>query len=259
METQSKQAPVAVVTGASRGIGAAIATELARQGFEVVLLARDEAALTRLQERLTAAGGRVWPLACDLADEGAVGVALSRLEAKLGVPRVLVNNAGVGGPFHRVDEVSTAEWDQLFDVNVKGVRNLCQWALPRMKSQGYGRIVNIASIMGLFGGAQSSTYAATKHAVVGYSKAIAAEWGAYGITCNALCPGYIDTEMLAKADPAVRARLLERIPVKRFGTPEEVAGMVSFLVGPFSGYVNGSAVVMDGGLSAHLASDLPAF
>ena len=155
--------------------------------------------------------------------------------------------------------MSVAEWDQLFGVNVEGVRNLCQWALPRMKAQGHGRIVNIASIMGLFGGAQSSTYAATKHALVGYSKAIAAEWGAYGITCNALCPGYIETEMLAKAPAAARQRLLERIPGKRFGTPEEVAGLVSFLVGPLGGYVNGSALVMDGGLSSHLASDLPSF
>ncbi|RYZ40302.1 MAG: SDR family oxidoreductase [Myxococcaceae bacterium] len=258
METQSK-APIAVVTGASRGIGAAIATVLARNGFEVALLARDEAALARLQEQLVAAGGRAWPLACDVADKDAVTSALDWLEARRGVPRVIVNNAGIGGPFHRVDEVSVAEWDLLFGVNVEGVRNLCHWALPRMKAQGYGRIVNIASIMGLFGGAQSSTYAATKHAIVGYSKAIAAEWGAHGITCNAVCPGYIETEMLAKAPAASRQRLLERIPAKRFGTPEEVAGLVAFLVGPYGGYANGSSLVMDGGLSSHLASDLPSF
>jgi 3-oxoacyl-[acyl-carrier protein] reductase len=258
METQSK-APLAVVTGASRGIGAAIATELARNGFEVALLSRDAAALDQLQARLTEAGGRAWPLICDVANREDALAALDRIEAKAGVPRVIVNNAGLGGPFHRVDEVSVAEWNQLFGVNVEGVRNLCQWALPRMKAAGYGRIVNVSSIMGLFGGAQSSTYAATKHALVGYSKAIAAEWGAHGITCNAVCPGYTETEMLAKAPAAARNRLLERIPVKRFGTPEEVAGLVAFLVGPFGGYVNGSALVMDGGLSAHLASDLPVF
>lgn len=253
------KAPVAVVTGASRGIGAAIATELARSGFEVVLLSRDAAALEQLQKQLVEAGGRAWPLVCDVASREDVESALDRLEAKVGAPQVLVNNAGLGGPFHRADEVSVAEWDLLFGVNVEGVRNLCQWALPRMKAGGHGRIVNVASIMGLFGGAQSSTYAATKHALVGYSKAIAAEWGAYGITCNAVCPGYIETEMLAKVPSASRQRLQERIPAKRFGTPEEVAGLVAFLVGPSGGYVNGSALVMDGGLSSHLASDLPSF
>ncbi|RKH74531.1 SDR family NAD(P)-dependent oxidoreductase [Corallococcus aberystwythensis] len=258
MQTQTK-APVAVVTGASRGIGAAIATELARNGFEVALLSRDGNALEQLQQQLLKAGGRAWSFPCDVANRDDVTAALGRLEAKVGVPRVLVNNAGMGGPFHRADEVSVTEWDQLFGVNVDGVRNLCQWALPRMKAEGSGRIVNIASIMGLFGGAQSSTYAATKHALVGYSKAIAAEWGAYGITCNAVCPGYIETEMLAKAPAASRQRLLERIPAVRFGTPEEVAGLVAFLVGPAGGYVNGSALVMDGGLSSHLASDLPSF
>lgn len=258
METKSK-APVAVVTGASRGIGAAIATELARNGYEVALLSRDAAALEQLRKQVFDTGGHAWPVVCDVANRDDVTSALDQLEAKVGVPQVLVNNAGLGGPFHRADEVSVAEWDQLFGVNVEGVRNLCQWALPRMKAAGHGRIVNIASIMGLFGGAQSSTYAATKHALVGYSKAIAAEWGAYGITSNALCPGYIETEMLAKAPAASRERLLERIPGKRFGTPEEVAGMVSFLVGPLGGYVNGSALVMDGGLSSHLASDLPSF
>ncbi|RKI48559.1 SDR family oxidoreductase [Corallococcus sp. AB004] len=258
METQPK-APVAVVTGASRGIGAAIATLLSRNGFEVVLVSRDVAALEQLQQQLLQAGGRAWPLACDVANRNEVESALGRLEAKVGVPQVLVNNAGLGGPFHRADEVSVAEWDLLFGVNVEGVRNLCQWALPRMKAEGHGRIVNVASIMGLFGGAQSSTYAATKHALVGYSKAIAAEWGAYGITCNAVCPGYIETDMLAKAPSASRQRLQERIPAKRFGTPEEVAGLVAFLAGPAGGYVNGSALVMDGGLSSHLASDLPSF
>jgi 3-oxoacyl-[acyl-carrier protein] reductase len=119
--------------------------------------------------------------------------------------------------------------------------------------------VNISSIQGLFGGALSSTYAATKHAIIGYSKAIAAEWGAYGITCNAICPGYIDTEMLAGADPQARKELLRRIPSGRFGSAEEVASLVAFVAGPLGGYINGSTLVMDGGLSSHLANDVPSF
>lgn len=249
-------ANLAVVTGASRGIGAAIAEVLAENGFRVALVARDVAALSRLETKL---GDRARSFVCDVADEAAVNATLDRIETSLGTPGVIVNNAGVGGPFHRVDEVDKAEWDALFGVNVDGVRHFCRWALPRMKASGYGRIVNISSIQGLFGGAQSSTYAATKHAIIGFSKTIAAEWGAYGITCNAVCPGYIDTEMLANADPESRKTLLRRIPAGRFGSAEEVARLVAFIVGPFGGYINGSSLVMDGGLSAHLANDVPVF
>jgi 3-oxoacyl-[acyl-carrier protein] reductase len=252
-------AHLAVVTGASRGIGAAIAEVLAKDGLRVALVARDEEALSRLEKKLTAAGAQARSYLCDVADEAAVNATLARIETSLGVPGVIVNNAGVGGPFHRADEVSREEWESIFRVNVDGVRHFCRWALPRMKASGYGRIVNISSIQGLFGGARSSTYAATKHAIIGYSKTLAAEWGAYGITCNAVCPGYIDTEMLANADPASRQELLRRIPAGRFGSPEEVARLVAFMVGPHGGYINGSAVVMDGGLSAHLANDVPSF
>ncbi|QRO00388.1 SDR family oxidoreductase [Archangium violaceum] len=258
MERQPS-ATFALVTGASRGIGAAIAEVLAENGFRLALWGRDEEALSRVEKKLTSTGAQVRSFLCDVADEAAVNATLGKIEASLGVPGVIVNNAGYGGPFHRVDEVSKEEWDTLFGVNVDGVRHLCRWALPRMKAGGYGRIVNISSIQGLFGGALSSTYVATKHALIGYSKAIAAEWGPYGITCNAVCPGYTDTEMLAKADPGMRKELLRRIPAGRFATPEEVARLVAFLVGPFAGYINGSALVIDGGLSSHLANDLPSF
>ena len=252
-------AKLAVVTGASRGIGAAIAEVLAADGYQVALLARGEEALARLKKKLTAAGARTRSFPCDVSDEAAVNATLASVETHLGTPGVIVNNSGIGGPFHRVDEVSREEWDALFAVNVDGVRHFCRWALPRMKAGGYGRIVNIASIQALFGGARSSTYSATKHAVIGFSRTIAAEWGAYGITCNAVCPGYIDTEMLANADSAARTELLRRIPAGRLGTPEEVARLVAFIVGPHGGYLNGSALVMDGGLSSHLANDVPSF
>ncbi|WP_434380953.1 SDR family NAD(P)-dependent oxidoreductase [Melittangium boletus] len=250
------EAHLAVVTGASRGIGAAIAEVLVANGFQVALLARDEAALAGLETKL---GARARSFRCDVAHEASVNATLDRIEKSMGSPGVIVNNAGLGGPFHRVDEVDQAEWDALFGVNVEGVRHTCRWALPRMKASGYGRIVNIASLLGLFGGARSSTYAATKHALVGFSKSIAAEWASAGITCNAVCPGYIDTEMLAKADSQSRESLLRRIPAGRFGSAEEVARLVAFLVGPFGGYINGSTLVMDGGLSAHVANEVIGF
>ncbi|TSC34310.1 SDR family NAD(P)-dependent oxidoreductase [Corallococcus sp. Z5C101001] len=250
---------LALVTGANRGIGAAIADVLAENGFRVVLVARDEEALSRQEKKLLASGARTWAFACDLSDEAAVDAMLARVEATVGVPGVIVNNAGFGGPFHRADEVSKAEWDALFSVNMDAVHHLCRWALPRMKAAGFGRVVNISSILGLSGGALSSTYAATKHALVGYSKSIAAEWGAHGITCNAICPGYIDTDMLAKADPVFRKELLRRIPAGRFASPDEVARLVAFVAGPYGGYINGATLVVDGGLSSHLANDLPSF
>ncbi|WP_426732665.1 SDR family NAD(P)-dependent oxidoreductase [Myxococcus faecalis] len=257
--TSPSNADLALVTGASRGIGVAIAEVLAGQGLRVVLLARDEEALARQEAKLRASGAQAWSFACDLANEAALDATLARLESTVGVPGVLVNNAGFGGPFHRADEVSRSEWEQLFGVNVDAVHQLCRWALPRMKAERFGRIVNIASSLGLFGGALSSTYAATKHALVGYSKSLGAEWGAHGITCNAICPGYIDTEMLAKAPPALREELLRRIPAGRFATPDEVARLVAFVAGPSGGYINGTTLVVDGGLSSHLANDLPTF
>jgi 3-oxoacyl-[acyl-carrier protein] reductase len=259
MKTTPSTEDLALVTGASRGIGAAIAQVLVESGLRVALLARDVAALSQLEQRLNARGPRAWSFVCDVADEAAVDATLAHIQTSLGRPTVLVNNAGVGGPFHRADEVTRLEWDALFGVNIDSVHHLCRRVLPWMKTAGYGRIVNISSIQGLFGGALSSTYVATKHALVGYSKAVAAEWGAHGITCNAVCPGYTETEMLAKADPAVKKELLRRIPANRFATPEEVARMVAFLVGPHGGYINGSTLVIDGGLSAHLGNDLPSF
>ncbi|MET0405036.1 MAG: SDR family NAD(P)-dependent oxidoreductase [Cystobacter sp.] len=259
MKTSPSTPGLALVTGASRGIGAAIARALADSGFQVALLARDPKTLSKLEHELNMAGTRAWAFACDVADEATVDATLTRIETSLGVPTVLVNNAGGGGPFHRADEVTRMEWDALFGVNIDSVHHLCRRLLPRMKAAGYGRIVNISSIQGLFGGALSSTYVATKHALVGYSKAVAAEWGAHGITCNAVCPGYTETDMLARADPAVKKELLRRIPAGRFATPEEVAGMVAFLVGPHGGYINGSTLVIDGGLSAHLGNELPSF
>ncbi|MCP3063775.1 SDR family oxidoreductase [Myxococcus sp. K38C18041901] len=257
--TPSSNADLALVTGASRGIGAAIAEVLAGQGRRVVLLARDPEALARQEQRLRASGAQAWSFVCDLTNEASLHATLERLEATLGIPGVVVNNAGFGGPFHRADEVSRSEWEALFQVNVHAVHQLCRWVLPRMKAARFGRIINIASSLGLFGGALSSTYAATKHALVGYSKSIGAEWGAHGITCNAICPGYVDTEMLAKAPPALREALLRRIPAGRFATPDEVARLVAFVAGPSGGYINGTTLVVDGGLSSHLANDLPTF
>ena len=247
---------LAVVTGASRGIGAAIASRLVHQGYSVVLLARQSAPLAKLTHELAKGSDLVRGIACDVSRKQSVEKAFSAIERELGVPGIIVNNAGVGGPFHRVDEVSDREWRAIFATNLDSVFYTSRIVLPKMKREGFGRIVNIASIQGLFGGAWSSTYVATKHAMVGYTKAIAAEWGAYGITCNAVCPGYIDTRMTENRSRRVSgSEALQRIiPARRLGLPAEVAATVFHLVGPDGGYLNGGSFVIDGGLTAQLGA-----
>jgi 3-oxoacyl-[acyl-carrier protein] reductase len=228
---------VAIVTGAARGIGASIARHLKEQGYRVAALD-----LEGTEYR------------CDVGQPQSIDAALDEVESKLGTPTVLVNNAGVGGPFHRIDEVSTDEWDWIFSTNVKSVFYFSKLILPKMKALGTGRIVNIASIQGLVGAAQSSTYVASKHAMIGYTRAIAAEWGEYGITCNAVCPGYVDTKMGIQPDQKqdYLKQVLARSPVKRIATPDEIATLVGFLVTPSAAYLNGSVLVADGGITASL-------
>lgn len=239
----------AIVTGAANGIGAAIAKRLAADRFAVALLDRDVEQAKKQQATIEAAGGTALALECDVGDAPSVASALNEALRRLGTPTALVNNAGIGGPFHRIDEVSDEEWDSIIATNLKSVFLFSRKLLPLMKAQGHGRILNIASIQGLVGAARSSTYVASKHGMIGYTKAIAVEWGAYGITCNAICPGYVETSMGARSSEL--ERVLERTPVHRVATPEEIAAMVAHLAGPESGYVNGAAIVMDGGITAH--------
>lgn len=243
---------VAIVTGAAQGIGAAIATSLAESGFAVAALDIKLQDAKKLAARLRRRGFNVRPFQCDVALANPVHEVIATVEKEMGPVHVLVNNAGVGGPFHRVDEVSDVEWEWVFSTNVKSVLNFCRVLLPKMKRRAYGRVVNIASIQGLLGAARSSTYVASKHAVVGYTRAIAAEWGPHGITCNAVCPGYVDTRMGIQNNAISRhqKRVVLRTPVRRVATPMEIAHLVRTLVMPNAGYVNGSVIVMDGGISA---------
>lgn len=249
---QSLADRTAIVTGASRGIGAAIAVRLAASGARVALLARDQSALESVAGAIAGQGGQAAAVRCDVTSRESVDEAIAAVTRTFGVPLLLVNNAGYGGPFHRTDEVSSEEWDAIFAVNVRSAFYFCGRLLPRMKEAGFGRVVNIASILGVAGGARSSTYSAAKHALVGYTKSIAGEWGRHGITCNAICPGYVRTAMLEGHGPAPESSLALRVPAGRLAQPEEIASAVEHLCGTGSAYVNGAALVIDGGLLAGL-------
>lgn len=239
---------VAIVTGASRGIGANIARTLAAEGLHVALLARDEPSLLKVSQSIT---GESSIYRCDVTKRESVQTTLSTISEQLGPVSVLVNNAGIGGPYHPVNEVTDDEYDLIFATNVRAAFWFCRSLLPAMKQQGFGRVINISSILGLQGASHSSTYIATKHALIGYTRALAAEWGAFGVRCNAICPGYIDTEMLARAKSAESARL-PCIPAGRFGKADEVAELCAYLVRDEASYFNGSVLTIDGGISSTL-------
>jgi 3-oxoacyl-[acyl-carrier protein] reductase len=240
--------PVALVTGASRGIGLAIARTLAAADFAVALLARNREDLARVEAELRAAGRRALAVPCDVTDRAAVDRAVDTLTREFGDVSVLVNNAGLGGPFHLTTDVSDEEWDTLFATNVRSAFFFCRRLLPAMQAQRFGRIINITSIQGLIGAARSSTYVATKHALVGYTKSLAAEWGPHGITANAVCPGYV----LSPASAPHAASLMPRIPTRTLVGMDDVANLVAFLTRPESGRINGAELVVDGGMLSDL-------
>ena len=243
-----------MITGASRGIGAAIARRLQAK-YSLILLARNVDGLEQVAEEARLAGGAAVSVACDLTDWHSVQQAFRKI-ASHPAPSVLVNNAGIGGPLHRIDETDDAEWSRIFDSNVRSLFWLCREYLPKMKEQGFGRIVNLSSVLGVVGAARSSTYVATKHAMVGYTKALACEWGAFGITCNAICPGYIDTRMHGASQQARISVPLHNVPAGRLGRPEEIAALVDFLCSPDAAYINGATILADGGLTSGAWTEL---
>ena len=247
----------AVVTGGGRGIGAATASALAEAGCAVVLAARTEGEIRGLAASLRARGLAAAGVRCDVSDpESVTGLARSALR-EVGEVDILVNNAGFASsnPLHRV---SLEEWERTFAVNATGTFLCTRAFLPAMVERGWGRVVNVASVAGLTGAAYLSAYAASKHAVVGFTRAVAAEVEAAGVTVNAVCPGYADTPMTEatirrivektgmKAEEALE-RLVAGTPQRRLVAPEEVAHSVLSLCAEAAGGATGQAVVVDGG------------
>jgi 3-oxoacyl-[acyl-carrier protein] reductase len=240
--------PVAIVTGAGRGIGEAIAHRLARDGARVACVSRTETNAAKTAAAINAASpDSARPYAVDVADRKAVAALCESILADFGRVDILVNNAGLtrDGLAMRMSE---EDWDLVLDTNLKGAFNFIQGVMRPMVRQRAGRIINIASVAGLIGNAGQANYAASKAGLVGLTKSLARELASRSITVNAVAPGFITTDMTGVLSENVKTAVLGQIPLGRFGDPEDIAGAVAFLAGPEGKYITGQTLTVDGGM-----------
>ncbi|MBC8243434.1 MAG: 3-oxoacyl-[acyl-carrier-protein] reductase [Verrucomicrobia bacterium] len=238
---------VAVVTGAGRGIGRAVAIAYARMGADVVCVSRTEENSAKAAAEVESLGRRAWPVAVDVADTAAVEAAAKGILESAGRVDILVNNAGVTRD-NLLMRMSEEEWDTVLDTNLKGAFNFTKAFTRPFIRQRSGRIINIASVIGLIGNAGQSNYAASKAALIGFTKSVAKELAPRGITVNAIAPGFIETDMTAVLDEKMRGEILQRVPLGRFGAPDDIAHAAVFLAMEPTGYVTGQVLTVDGGM-----------
>jgi 3-oxoacyl-[acyl-carrier protein] reductase len=242
---------VAIVTGGSRGIGRAIVEELFFKGYTVAAASNDpagqEMAETLSKQSMTPDKLKVQHAIIDVRDPVVTQAYIDGVVAEHGRIDVLVNNAGVtkDGLLLRMSE---ADWDFVLDINLKGVFNMTKGVIRTMMSQKSGKIINVASVVGLTGNAGQANYAASKAGVIGFTKSIAKEVASRGITVNAVAPGFIETDMTAKLNDAQREAMLSTVPLKRAGTPMDVARVVGFLASNAADYITGQVIAIDGGM-----------
>jgi 3-oxoacyl-[acyl-carrier protein] reductase len=239
---------IAVVTGAGRGIGHAIALKFAAQGADVVCLSRTEENAEAVAKEVRGLGRRAWSFALDVADGAAVGTAVDRIVEETGRVDILVNNAGVTRDALLM-RMTDEDWERVLRTNLTGAFLVTRAMVRIFLKQRAGRIINVASVVGLMGNAGQCNYAASKAGLIGFPKSVARELASRGITVNALAPGFIETDMTRVLNDVVRQETLKRIPMNALGQPEDIAEAALFLAGPGGRYITGQVLRVDGGMS----------
>lgn len=243
---------VAIVTGAARGIGAAVATRLASDGFAVAVLDLDEQACQPVVEQIERAGGRALAVGADVSDEESVAAAVDRVAEQLGAPVALVNNAGITRD-NLLFKMTTVDWDAVMNVHLRGSFLMSRAAQKHMAEAKWGRIVNLSSVSAL-GNRGQANYSTAKAGLQGFTKTLAIELGRFGVTVNAIAPGFIETEMTAATAARIgvdfadlKAAAAKEIPVQRVGQPEDIAAAVSYFFREEAGFVSGQVLYVAGG------------
>jgi 3-oxoacyl-[acyl-carrier protein] reductase len=238
---------IAVVTGAGRGIGRSIALRFATAGADVVCLSRTVENSEKVAAEVRAFGRNAWAIAVDVSDAVSVQAAAERILSEAGKVDILVNNAGVtrDGLLMRMSE---ADWDSVLNTNLRGAFLVTKAFTRSFIKQRSGRIINVASVIGLVGNAGQSNYAASKAGLIGFTKSVAKELGSRGITCNAIAPGFIETDMTASLTEAQKEAITKQIPLGSLGRAEDIAEAALYLAGPGGRYVTGQVLAVDGGM-----------
>ena len=240
---------VALVTGASRGIGAVVAQRLAQEGAAVAVnYQASETAAAQVVAAITAAGGNAAAFPADVSQEDAARDLVDRVMAQWGRLDILVNNAGITRD-RLLLRMTPADWDEVLQVNLRGAFLCTKYVMPHLIRRRQGRVINMSSVVGLSGNPGQANYAAAKAGLIGFTKAVAREVASRNITVNALAPGFIDTGgMVEQMTAEARQQVLTRIPMARFGSADDVAAAVAFLCGPGAGYITGQTLTIDGGM-----------
>lgn len=238
---------IAVVTGAGRGIGRAIALKFAAEGADVVVVSRTQENSEKVAAEIRALGRKAWAFAVDVADAAAVNAAAEKILAEAGKVDILVNNAGVtrDGLLMRM---SDADWDTVLNTNLKGAFLVTKAFSRAMIKARSGKIINISSVIGLIGNAGQCNYAASKAGLIGFTQSAAKELAGRGITVNAIAPGFIETDMTAELKPEMKEALLKQIPLGCLGQSDDIAGAALYLASPAARYVTGQVLTVDGGM-----------
>lgn len=238
---------IAVVTGAGRGIGRAIALKFADEGADIVCLSRTAENSQKVADEVKAKGRRAWAVAVDVADPAGVNAAVEQILKEPGRVDILVNNAGVTRD-NLLMRMSEEEWDTVLNTNLRGAFILTKAFSRSFLKQRSGRVINLASVVGLMGNAGQANYAASKAGLIGFTKSVAREFASRGITVNAIAPGFVETDMTAVLKAEIKTELLKRIPLGALGSVDDIAGAALYLASPAARYVTGQVLTVDGGM-----------